>query len=122
VYVEELHCFFVCRACCTALPLSRIPQHFSNSNNHNYERLKYIQVLEAWKALYGSTYPIKLNAEARLQAWAPRPLQPAALIPHLCIKLGFHYRLSLDSEDGQRYPAIFRNAKRIKKHCIEKHS
>jgi hypothetical protein len=56
-------------------------------------------VLEAWKALYGSTYPIKLNAEARLQAWAP-PLQLAALIPHLSIKLGFHCRLSLDSEDG----------------------
>jgi hypothetical protein len=99
VYVEELHCFFVCRTCCTALPLSRISQHFSNSNNHNYKRLKYIQVLEAWKALYGSTYPIKLNAEARLQAWAP-PLQLAALIPHLSIKLGFHCRLSLDSEDG----------------------
>jgi hypothetical protein len=62
-------------------PLSRIPQHFSSSNDHNYERLKYIEVPEAWKALYGSNYPIKLNTEARLQAWAP-PLQPAALIPH----------------------------------------
>ena len=99
VYVDEPYCFLVCRICHTALPLSHIPQHFSNSKNHNYERRDCIEVLEAWKALYGSTHPIKLNTESDLQAWAPPP-QLAAPIPHLSIKLGFHCRLYLDSQNG----------------------
>jgi hypothetical protein len=120
VYIGEPHCFLVCRTCHTALPLSRIPQHFSNSKNHNYERQDCIEVLGAWKALYSSTHPIKLNTEADLQAWAP-PSQPAAPIPHLSIKLGFHCRLSVNFRDTERCPAIFRNVRRMKKHCMEKH-
>jgi hypothetical protein len=37
-YVNKPHYFLVYRTYRTALHLSRIPQHFSNSKNHNYKR------------------------------------------------------------------------------------
>jgi hypothetical protein len=52
MYVDEPNCFLKCCTYRIALPLSRIPQHFGNSKNHNYERQDCIEVLEAWKAVY----------------------------------------------------------------------
>jgi hypothetical protein len=47
VYVGKPYYFLVCRTCGTALPLSRIPQHFSDSKNYNYERKDCIDLLNA---------------------------------------------------------------------------
>jgi hypothetical protein len=47
VCVGKPYYFLVCRTYGTALRLSRIPQHFSSSKNHNYERKYYIDLLDA---------------------------------------------------------------------------
>jgi uncharacterized C2H2 Zn-finger protein len=50
------------------------------------------------------------------------PLQPAAPIPHIRIKYGLHCRALLDSQSRQRCQAVFRDVKKMKKHCIEAHN
>jgi hypothetical protein len=47
IYVSKPYYFLIYRTYSTALPLSRIPQHFSNSKNHNYERRDCINLLNA---------------------------------------------------------------------------
>jgi hypothetical protein len=96
VYVGKPYYFLVCRTCGTALPLSRILWHFSDSKNHNYERRDCIDLLDAWKSLYLFTCPVKLATEEDLVNWV-HPLQPAAPIPYIRIKYGLHCRALLDS-------------------------
>ncbi|KAH8723332.1 hypothetical protein GQ44DRAFT_728818 [Phaeosphaeriaceae sp. PMI808] len=120
IYVGKPYCFFVCRKCGTALPLSRVPQHYSDSKNHNYERKDCVDLLQAWTSLYMPTHPIKLATETDLENWA-HPLEPAAPIPHVRIKLGLHCSFPKTCQNHQRCPAIFRNAKRMKQHCVDEH-
>jgi hypothetical protein len=50
-YVAEPYFFLTCKSCRVALPLSRVPTHFSSSKYHPYSHEDCVDALEVLQAL-----------------------------------------------------------------------
>lgn len=57
-YVAEPYFFLTCKSCRIALPLSRVPAHFSSPEYHPYSYKDCVDALEAWQGLYSWSRPV----------------------------------------------------------------
>jgi hypothetical protein len=78
-YVAELYFSVTCKSCRVALPLSRIPAHFSSPKYHPYSYKDCVDALEAWQALCLRSRPFKLRNEDDLRNWSFLVLLPATI-------------------------------------------
>jgi hypothetical protein len=118
-YVAQPYFFLTCKSCRVALPLSRVPAHFSSPKYHPYSYKDCVDALEAWRALYLWSRPVKLRNEDDLRDWSfPVPL--LAPIPQLRTLYAFHCRYS-DPNTGQRCNIILSARIGIRRHYIQVH-
>jgi hypothetical protein len=57
-------------ACRIAIPLSRVPAHFSSTKYHPYSYKDCVDALEAWQALHLRSRPVRLRNEDDLRNWS----------------------------------------------------
>ena len=118
-YVAEPYFFLTCKSCRVALPLSRVPTHFSSTGHHCYNHKDCVDAVEAWKALHLSSRPVKIRNEDDLRNWSSPFVLPAP-IPQLRTVYAFHCRY-LDPSTGQRCHVIQSARKAIQRHYIHAH-
>jgi hypothetical protein len=118
-YVAEPYFFLTCKSCRVALPLSRVPAHFSSPKYHPYSYKDCADALKAWQDLHLWKRPVKLRNEDDLRDWSfPVPL--LAPIPQLRTLYAFHCRYS-DPNTGQRCNMILSARIGIRRHYIQVH-
>jgi hypothetical protein len=81
-YVAEPYFFLTCKSCRVALPLSRIPAHFSSPKYHPYRYKDCVDAHEARQALYPRSRPVKLRNEDDLRNWSFPVPHPAPIPQH----------------------------------------
>lgn len=118
-YVAEPYFFLTCKSCRVALPLSRVPAHFSSQKHHHYSYKDCVDALKAWQALYLSSRPIQLRNEDDLRNWS-LPVTHPAPIPQLRTLYAFYCRHT-NPNTGQRCNVILSARKGIRRHYIQAH-